>query len=149
MPAFSSLQYSLIGFTDTRDIGKWSGLLLHWLPTFDPVVLLQVIRRIDSEAPTGGAKEAWAQCQSSHLLKQTVTRDSNGDIVSNASAVLPAHYAGKMPPYLISASSKARHKQEQAINGSAQLKPDSQLDGSWRSLVCKAKRELEDLNANM
>ncbi len=49
-PAFPPLQYSLIGFTDAQDKGKWSDLLLHWLPTYDPVALL--IRRIDSEAPT-------------------------------------------------------------------------------------------------
>ena len=57
VPAFSPLQYSLIGFTDTQDIGKWSDLLLHWLPTFDPVAAL-LIRRIDSEAPTGVPLEA-------------------------------------------------------------------------------------------
>ena len=45
-----------------------------------------------------------------------------------------------MPPYLTSPSSKARHKRHNCILF---------LKDSWRSLACKAKRELEDLSANM
>ena len=146
VPAFSPLQYSLIGFTDTQDIGKWSDLLLHWLPTFDPIALL--IRRIDSEAPTGGAKAAWVQCVKAltNLQKQTVTRDSDGNIVSNVMYDQLTMLARCLPILLLRVPKLATNKsKQQTIRRNCNLF----LKGSWRSLVCKAKRELEDLNANM
>ncbi len=102
VPAFFPLQYSLIGFTDTQDIGKWLDLLLHWLHTFDPIMVRSptwhwlptfdlvtlFIRRIDSEAPLEAPKQHGfiVSKLSQTSKKQTVTRGS-----SHESSGSPAH----------------------------------------------------------
>ena len=146
VPAFSPLQYTLTGFTDTQDIRKWSYLLLDWLPTFDPASFL--IRRINSEAPTGSAKQAWVQCVKAltNLIKQTETRSDEGNILSNVQYDQLTMIARCLPILVLRVPSLAtNNSKQQIIRHNCNLF----LRGSWQSLASKAKRELDELNANL
>jgi hypothetical protein len=88
-----------------------------------------------------------SMCYSSHKpQKQTVTRDSDGNIVSNVQYNQLAMLARCLPIFLLRVPKLATNKSKQQTT---RRNCNLFLKGSWRSLVCKAKREFKDVNANM
>ena len=87
----------------------------------------------------------WVQCVKAltNLIKQTVTKDSDGNITSNEVYDQLTMIARCLPILLLRVPPLATHKGKQQI---MRHNCNLFLKGSWRSLVCKARRELEELN---
>jgi len=143
---FSPIHYTWEGFLMQDDI-QWTDILHKWLPKFDPAAFL--VRRVNSEAPTGDAKGPWVQCVKAitNLLSQTEVRDDEGflkpdqlyDQLVNSIAMLARCLPIRLLRVQTNASTKAK---QNLIRHNCHLF----LRGSWPSLVLKANRELTQLN---
>ena len=139
-------QYNFQGFF-LQNHTKWSNIIFHWLPNFDPLIFLS--RRINSEPPTGEAKRLWVQCVKAltNLMSQTELSDAEGNYASCEVHDQLTMIARCLPILLLRVPKFASHKsKEQTMRPSRNC--NLFLRGSWPSLTQKAVRELTALNTS-
>ena len=133
----------LAGFSNFNNESKWDFLLDVWLPKFDPNVLL--IRRIDSEAATGDAKELFVQCirAITNLTEQYGDKDLQGNYVREQMHGQLTMLALVLPILLLQYNrlDTAEERRKKVITRCRQF-----LRGDWRSLVATAEAELKEAN---
>ena len=133
----------LAGFSNFNNESKWDVLLDVWLPKFDPNVLL--IRRIDSEAATGDAKELFVQCirAITNLTEQYGDKDLQGNYVREQMHGQLTMLALVLPILLLRYNrlDTAEERRKKVITRCRQF-----LRGDWRSLVATAEAELKEAN---
>ena len=113
------------------------------MPKFDPNVLL--IRRIDSEAATGDAKELFVQCirAITNLTEQYGDKDLQGNYVREQMHGQLTMLAPVLPILLLRYNrlDTAEERRKKVITRCRQF-----LRGDWRSLVATAEAELNEAN---
>ena len=144
-PGPSPPHYALHGFHNIHNHNLWHSLLEDFLPQFNPLVFTD--RRVRSEPPPPGpAQRQWTNSNKAllNLLSSTEVRADDGSYISTVvyDQLHMLHYS--LPALLLQVPPFATHAQKTKIICSNCTRF---LEGSWRSLVTEATREIAESNA--